>query len=69
MFVAIDPGHHLQGRSRSVAFAGIEALVDDLHTAVPAVRAPGEGMFAARRRSEAEGVPVDPELWERILAL
>ena len=62
VFIAIEP-------STAQGLEGLDAIVADLHSAQPSVRAPGEGMYKARAESEAHGVAVDAALWETIQGL
>ena len=62
VFIAIEP-------STAQGLEGLDAIVADLHSAQPAVRAPGQGMYKARAESEAHGVAVDAALWETIQGL
>jgi 3-dehydro-L-gulonate 2-dehydrogenase len=71
MFIAIDAGR----------VAGTEALdqvleetIGDLHSASPLdvaepVAYPGERMLERRRDNLENGVPVDTEFWEQVLAM
>jgi len=51
----------------------VTAVIDDLHSAVPAdgspARYPGESVLRIREENRRLGVPVDDEVWEEILAL
>jgi len=52
----------------------IDAIVTDFLGAAPLdagdnVRYPGEGMLAIRRDSLANGIPVDPDLWQQLLEM
>jgi LDH2 family malate/lactate/ureidoglycolate dehydrogenase len=40
----------------------------DVDSAGMAVRYPGERAFETRQRNLREGIPVDAEVWERILS-
>ena len=71
VFVAIDPTH--LGSDREALEATAEAVLADLHTAVPVdpakpVRYPGEQTLATREENLRLGVPVDEELWRQLLA-
>ena len=52
----------------------VTAVIDDLHSAVPAAdgspaRYPGESVLRIREENRRLGVPVDDEVWQAILAL
>jgi 3-dehydro-L-gulonate 2-dehydrogenase len=52
----------------------VTAVIDDLHSAVPAAdgsaaRYPGESVLKIREENRRLGVPVDDEVWRTILAL
>ena len=66
VFVAIDPSIHGAAGEMSSA---IDAIIDDLHEAGDGVRYPGERTLATRERSVAEGVEVEPSIWEETRAL
>lgn len=65
VFIAMDP--RALGDDRAVA--AVERIIDDLHALSAnegAPRFPGERTLETRARNLAEGVPVDPELWDVI---
>lgn len=65
VFIALDP--RALGDDRAVA--AVERIIDDLHAlsaSEGAPRFPGERTLETRARNLAEGVPVDPELWDVI---
>jgi 3-dehydro-L-gulonate 2-dehydrogenase len=71
VFIAFDVS-----RSGGPAWADqvVGAVVDDLHKALPVdnggqVLYPGERALRARRENLAHGIPVDPSIWQAILAL
>lgn len=52
----------------------VERVIDDLHKSLPVegggtVRYPGEDTLRRRDDALRNGVPVDPDIWERVLAL
>lgn len=52
----------------------VERVIDDLHQAIPTkeggeVLYPGERALRTRQENLATGIPVDPSIWEQILAL
>lgn len=64
--------------ARSGSPSAIDRLVDevirDLHSAAPSVeggriRYPGERALRTREENLAQGIPVDPDIWEQVLAL
>jgi LDH2 family malate/lactate/ureidoglycolate dehydrogenase len=75
----IAPGGGINTHNQAViainlaAFGGIEAigdrsrdLADRLKARNPGLRLPGERSHASAQRCEAEGVPIDPALWEKL---
>lgn len=71
MFLALDP--QALGPSQRVAEIADE-VVASLHASTPAiagktVRYPGEQILRTREENMRLGLPVDPEIWERILAM
>ena len=61
VFIAIDPG---EADTASI----VDGILADLHSGEP-VRHPGERTLETRRRSLADGVPVDEAIWTEVLAL
>lgn len=52
----------------------VDEVIDDLHSAQPVdpdqpVRYPGQGALQTRRRHLAEGIPVEPTIWQAVLDL
>jgi 3-dehydro-L-gulonate 2-dehydrogenase len=74
VFIAFDPARsERRGGAESVE-ALVNQALDDLHAAKPLseeeeVLYPGERALRCRRESLALGVPVDPEIWQEVLAL
>ena len=70
MYIALDL-HQAGDQSRLAAV--VQATIDDLHSAQragpDAVRYPGERALQTRNDNLQRGVPVDPEVWEHVLAL
>ncbi len=68
MFVAFAPP---SGEEFNDAL--VDRVVESVKSATPsgaaAVRYPGERTLQIRRESLAEGVPVDPTIWEQVLAM
>jgi 3-dehydro-L-gulonate 2-dehydrogenase len=64
VFVAIDPKALGPEAMESTA----DAIVESLHAAGDAVRYPGEQTLRLRRENLQQGVPVDDDLWEQLLA-
>ena len=68
VFVAMDP----RPLGDDHAVAAVERIIDDLH-AVPreggTARFPGERTLETRARNLAEGIPVDPEVWQTVRRL
>lgn len=68
LFLAIDPSFGGGAPAGAVA----DAVIAHLRAAsggADAVRYPGERTLRLREESAREGVPVDPEIWQRILQL
>jgi 3-dehydro-L-gulonate 2-dehydrogenase len=71
VYIAIDVTS-LAGQS--VLKETVDAIIRDLHAAAPldaseGVRYPGEGMLRTRRESLEQGVLVDEEQWQALLAM
>jgi 3-dehydro-L-gulonate 2-dehydrogenase len=52
----------------------VDGVIDDLHRAIPVedggeVLYPGERALKTRQENLANGIPVDPSIWQQILAL
>ena len=65
VFIAIDPRAFGTGE----AAAAVDGIIEDLHALAAdgrAPRFPGERTLETRARSLAEGVPVDPVIWEAV---
>ena len=70
VFLAFD----LAATGSEVAREVVERIVEDACQATPRspgakVAVPGQRTAERRRTSEAEGIPVDPELWEKVKGL
>jgi 3-dehydro-L-gulonate 2-dehydrogenase len=68
LFVAIDPGA-LAGDPDAIADGVVDALHDGAAGAGESAQYPGERTLERRRRSLAEGVPVDDGVWAEVRAL
>ena len=71
VFIAID-ATSLMGEA--VVNETVNAIIQDFHTSTPLdnseeVRYPGEGMLRTRRESLEQGVLVDEEQFQELLAL
>jgi 3-dehydro-L-gulonate 2-dehydrogenase len=71
VYIAIDVTS-LAGQS--VLNETVDAIIRDLHAAAPlddseGVRYPGEGMLRTRRESLEQGVLIDEEQWQALLAM
>jgi 3-dehydro-L-gulonate 2-dehydrogenase len=68
VFLALDP----QSLGGADAYAVVDAAVDHLRAPGPdgqRPRYPGERTLETRRRNLADGVPVDPEVWQVVRGL
>lgn len=71
VFLAIDLASSSAGEGLDEK---VSSIIQDFVSAEPVdknqpVRYPGQGMFAARQKNLANGIPVEPELWQEILSL
>ena len=65
VFIAMDP----RGFGTGEAAAAVDGIIENLHAIAAdegAPRFPGERTLETRARSLAEGVPVDPGIWEAV---
>jgi len=71
VFIAFDVA---KASSSAVVDEVVERVIDDLHQAIPTkdggeVLYPGERALRTRQKNLANGIPVDPSIWQQILAL
>ena len=71
VMIAIDPGHFQES---PVTDEMVKELIDDIHSSIPLkggspVRYPGERDVKTRRENLENGIPVNDEVWAKILAL
>ena len=66
VFIAIDPS--MLGAVDEVT-SSVDRIIEDLHQSGEDVRYPGERTLATRRQSLAEGVEVEPSIWEEAKVL
>jgi 3-dehydro-L-gulonate 2-dehydrogenase len=64
VFLAIDPS-----ALGTDGTSSLDRIIEDLHDTGDDVRYPGERTLATRRQSLAEGVEVEPSIWESARAL
>ena len=68
VFIAVNP----EALGGGEAIAAVERIIDDLHAVSNdggAPRFPGERTLETRARNLAEGIPVDPDIWEAVRRL
>ena len=71
LFIAFDV---TQASSAALVNQAVEGVIADLRTATPvtpddAVLSPGERALRTRRENMAHGIPVEPAIWQRVLAM
>jgi 3-dehydro-L-gulonate 2-dehydrogenase len=71
LFIAFDV---TQASSVALVNAAVEGVIADLRTATPVtpddeVLYPGERALRTRQENLAQGIPVEPAIWEQVLAL
>jgi 3-dehydro-L-gulonate 2-dehydrogenase len=67
VFIAIDP-NALAKVGLDEAFSAVDRILVDLHrpSTAGAPKFPGERTLETRARNMAEGIPVDPDIWETV---
>ena len=71
VFICLDPGLFAPEEERN---RWLNDIIEDLHRSVPMedgmkILYPGERVWETRMRNLREGIPVDPEIWEKITEL
>jgi len=71
VFIAFDLR---QASAAALADQVVDEVLDDLHSAAPSTASdeilyPGERILFTRRENRANGIPVDPSIWQQILEL
>lgn len=71
LFIAFDV---TQASSAALVNQAVEGVIADLRTATPVtpddeVLYPGERALRTRRENMAHGIPVEPAIWQRVLAM
>lgn len=71
VFIAFDLG---KAASAALAEQVVNEVLDDLHSAAPAASGdeilyPGERVLKTRQENKANGIPVDPSIWQQVLDL
>jgi 3-dehydro-L-gulonate 2-dehydrogenase len=69
VFIAIDPGAGQTGASVNLADQILEHFESPLSADGEHVRYPGERVFETRKENLANGIPVEPAIWQEVHAL
>ena len=66
VFIAISPDHQLYSAERDRV---LDAIITHAKSAGSEVRYPGERVLKDRAHNQRHGIPVETDIWQRILAL